>query len=99
LARDWPDVYQPAILTHVLADWSYFMSAFDYVRQEANAAAAAEAEGQKPPYSKKFYKFPSLRVIVWASFVAVETYEMHLQEQGLAAWSAFHKARKAKGAG
>lgn len=96
LAKDWPDGYQPAILTHVLADWQQFMTAVDAVMSEANSDALVN--GEPPPWTKKFFKYPSLRVIVWASVAGIESYETHLQEQGFAGWAAFHKARKAKAA-
>lgn len=96
LARDWPDGYQPAILKHVLADWQLFMSAVDFVVEEVNSLA--NVNGEPPPLKKKFFKFPSLRVIVAFSAAAVESYEMHLQEHDPAAWPAFAKAVKATAA-
>lgn len=97
LSRDWPDGYQPAMLAHVLADWQLFMAAVDYVMSEANSNAIAN--GELPPWTKKFFKYPSLRVIVWASVAAVESYAMHLQEHDPGAWKAFWQAVKAKTAG
>lgn len=72
LAKQLPQGEQAKIFRYVLKNWPVFMSAVGVKVFEANLDA--DLKGEPAPFSKRFYNFPSIGVIVKHHDCAIEAY-------------------------